>query len=66
MAINFDSMTKVIEGKTKAIYENPDDRKSVFMVFKDDITAGDGLKHDVITGKAMVDWQTNQIGRAHV
>ena len=60
MAINFDSMTKVIEGKTKAIYENPDDRKSVFMVFKDDITAGDGLKHDVITGKALVDWQTNR------
>jgi phosphoribosylaminoimidazole-succinocarboxamide synthase len=30
------------------------------MVFKDDITAGDGIKHDVIEGKALVDWQTNK------
>lgn len=60
MAINFDDLNKIIEGKTKVIYENPDDPKSVFMLFKDDITAGDGLKHDVIEGKALVDWQTNK------
>ena len=30
------------------------------MVFKDDITAGDGVKHDIITGKALVDWKTNR------
>jgi len=30
------------------------------MVFKDDITAGDGVKHDVIPGKALIDWKTNR------
>ena len=60
MAIDFDSLKVIIEGKTKIIYENPDDPKTVYMRFKDDITAGDGIKHDVIEGKALVDWQTNR------
>ena len=30
------------------------------MVFNDDITAGDGVKHDIIKGKALVDWKTNR------
>ncbi len=60
MALNFKSMKTIIEGKTKIIYENPDDPKTVFMFFKDDITAGDGIKHDVIQGKAFIDWQTNK------
>lgn len=50
---------KIAEGKTKIIYENSKDEKTVYMYFKDDITAGDGLKHDIIEGKALVDWQTN-------
>jgi phosphoribosylaminoimidazole-succinocarboxamide synthase len=60
MAIALEKLKKIAEGKTKIIYENPDDKKTVFMVFKDDITAGDGVKHDVIEGKALVDWQTNR------
>jgi phosphoribosylaminoimidazole-succinocarboxamide synthase len=60
MSIDFKSHKKLAEGKTKIIYENPKDPKSVFMVFKDDITAGDGVKHDVITGKALIDWKTNR------
>ncbi len=48
------------EGKTKIIYENSADPKTVYMVFKDDITAGDGAKHDVLQGKALIDWQTNK------
>lgn len=60
MALDFTKLNVIIEGKTKIIYENPDDPKTVFMVFKDDITAGDGVKHDVIQGKALVDWQTNK------
>jgi phosphoribosylaminoimidazole-succinocarboxamide synthase len=60
MAINFESMKKLAEGKTKIIYENPEDKKTVFMVFKDDITAGDGVKHDIIKGKALIDWKTNR------
>ncbi|MBU0478770.1 hypothetical protein KKC91_09425 [bacterium] len=60
MSINFESMDKIAEGKTKIIYRNPEDEKTVYMVFKDDITAGDGVKHDVIMGKALVDWKTNR------
>ena len=60
MGLNYNAFRKINEGKTKVIYENPDDVSSVYMVFKDDITAGDGVKHDVIEGKARVDWQTNK------
>jgi len=60
MALDLNSLNKLAEGKTKIIYENPQDSKSVYMVFKDDITAGDGAKHDVIQGKALVDWKTNR------
>jgi len=60
MTIDLSSLAIINEGKTKIIYENPDDAKTVFMVFKDDITAGDGAKHDVIEGKALVDWSTNR------
>ncbi len=60
MSLNFANRTRLNEGKTKVIYANPDDPKTVYMVFKDDITAGDGVKHDVIQGKALVDWQTNR------
>lgn len=60
MPIAFDALKKIAEGKTKIIYANPQDAKTVYMRFKDDITAGDGLKHDVIAGKSLVDWQTNR------
>jgi phosphoribosylaminoimidazole-succinocarboxamide synthase len=60
MSVDFSSLKKVAEGKTKIIYENPGDPKTAYMVFKDDITAGDGVKHDIIKGKALVDWKTNK------
>ncbi len=60
MTVDFSSLKKVAEGKTKIIYENPGDTKTAYMVFKDDITAGDGVKHDIIKGKALVDWKTNR------
>ena len=60
MTVDFSSLKKVAEGKTKIIYENPKDPKTAYMVFKDDITAGDGVKHDIIKGKALVDWKTNR------
>jgi len=60
MSTDFGRLKKLAEGKTKIIYENPKDKKTVYMVFKDDITAGDGAKHDVIKGKALVDWKTNR------
>ncbi len=60
MTINFNKLKKLAEGKTKIIFENPADPTTVFMVFKDDITAGDGVKHDILEGKALLDWQTNR------
>ena len=59
MSVDLSSLKKVAEGKTKIICENPEDPKTAYMVFKDDITAGDGVKHDIIKGKALVDWKTN-------
>ena len=53
-------MEKIVEGKTKIVYTNPEDPKTVYMVFKDDITAGDGVKHDILEGKALIDWKTNR------
>ncbi len=43
-------MDKLAEGKTKIIYDLGDG--TVHIVSKDDITAGDGEKHDIIKGKA--------------
>ncbi len=60
MINDFNKLDKIIEGKTKIIYAHPDDPTLVYMVFKDDITAGDGVKHDVLEGKAVLDWQTNR------
>ena len=60
MAIDFSKLRKLNEGKTKIIYLHPTDAKTVYMRFKDDITAGDGIKHDTIQGKAQLDWQTNR------
>ncbi len=52
------ALTKVIEGKTKVIWDAPDyvitdsDAPHVFIESKDDITAGDGAKRDQLEGKA--------------
>ena len=40
------------EGKTKKIHQLEGSSELVALVSKDDITAGDGAKHDVIAGKA--------------
>ncbi len=42
----------LIEGKTKVIGQIRNDPEKVMVVSKDDITAGDGAKHDIMTGKA--------------
>src|SRR5579872_1407171 len=46
------SLQLICEGKTKQIFALTDDPTHVRIVSKDDITAGDGAKHDVIHGKA--------------
>src|SRR3954452_2581362 len=42
----------VTEGKTKRIYRRDDGSDLVTVISKDDITAGDGAKHDVIPEKS--------------
>ncbi|MEE8397595.1 MAG: phosphoribosylaminoimidazolesuccinocarboxamide synthase [Desulfobacterales bacterium] len=58
--LDFSTMERIVEGKTKVIYANAEDPATVYMVFKDDITAGDGVKHDILEGKALTDWKTNR------
>jgi phosphoribosylaminoimidazole-succinocarboxamide synthase len=41
----------VTEGKTKKIYQVTGDSDLVTVISKDDITAGDGAKHDIISDK---------------
>lgn len=58
--VDLNSMKKIIEGKTKAVYANQEDETTVYLHFKDDITAGDGLQHDVIEGKSVINWKVNR------
>ncbi len=44
---------KIAEGKTKRVFESKNDNE-VILEFKDDITAGDGLKHDVVKDKGYI------------
>ncbi|HTK07663.1 MAG TPA: phosphoribosylaminoimidazolesuccinocarboxamide synthase [Ktedonobacteraceae bacterium] len=44
------------EGKTKRLYAYPADERLVYMIGKDQITAGDGARHNEIEGKSR--WST--------
>lgn len=44
---------RVAEGKTKIVLSSGEDDKAI-LVFKDDITAGDGKKHSVLSGKGRI------------
>lgn len=44
----------IVEGKTKKVYAVKNNSSLVVLVAKDDITAGDGAKHDVLLGKAIL------------
>jgi phosphoribosylaminoimidazole carboxylase/phosphoribosylaminoimidazole-succinocarboxamide synthase len=48
----------IAEGKTKIILATGQDPEKVLIRSKDDITAGDGAKHDLIEGKAGLATQT--------
>ena len=50
---------KLAEGKTKVIYPIPADKSLVRVVHKDDITAGDGAKHDILVDKGAWACQTS-------
>ena len=46
----------LVEGKTKQIYAHPDDKTLVYMLSKDQITAGDGVRRSELVGKSR--WST--------
>lgn len=46
------------EGKTKVIRASKQNPRHVLILSKDDITAGDGAKHDLIEGKAVLSTRT--------
>jgi len=48
----------IAEGKTKIIFATKNNPDKVHVVSKDDITAGDGAKHDLIEGKATLATRT--------
>lgn len=45
---------EVTRGKTKALYEHPDQSGLYIVASGDDITAGDGARHSVIPGKGRI------------
>ncbi len=51
---------KIAEGKTKIVYQDASDPGNAVLFFKDDITAGDGAKHDILKGKGKYDWRTTK------
>ena len=61
----------IAEGKTKQIYSHPSDVDLAIIVSKDDITAGDGARRNVITGKGLISGRTTAnnfalLTRAHI
>jgi amidophosphoribosyltransferase len=49
---------RLAEGKTKCIYAHPTDPALAVMVHKDDITAGDGARRNVLPGKSALSGRT--------
>ncbi|MBV8356016.1 MAG: hypothetical protein JO101_11890, partial [Candidatus Eremiobacteraeota bacterium] len=49
---------EITRGKTKILFEHPDQPDVIVMQSMDDITAGDGARHDVIEGKGRLAAQT--------
>jgi phosphoribosylaminoimidazole-succinocarboxamide synthase len=53
MDLNLKDKRPIAEGKTKKIFVH-DDPNKIILFFKNDITALDGLKHDIIPGKGYI------------
>ncbi len=51
----------IAEGKTKTVYAHPENPQLSLLYFKDDITAGDGAKHDVMKGKGAINCETSSL-----
>ena len=48
---------KIREGKTKIVFKHKDDETRALMAMKDVATAGDGVRKEVIPGKALATWE---------
>ncbi len=53
MAPDMNRRRKIYEGKAKDLYEGPEPGTLV-QYFKDDATAGDGAKHEILDGKGVL------------
>lgn len=49
----------IIEGKTKQVYDLPNEKGLCILLSKDRITAGDGVKAHDLAGKAEISNKTN-------
>ncbi|MEM0475577.1 MAG: phosphoribosylaminoimidazolesuccinocarboxamide synthase [Candidatus Norongarragalinales archaeon] len=56
--MRFEKGALIAEGKTKRVYEVKGDDQKAIIESKDDITAGDGARRDVIQGKGAISGRT--------
>ena len=56
--MNFEKGALIAEGKTKRVFEVKGDERRALVESKDDITAGDGVRHNVIAGKGAISGRT--------
>ncbi|MCD6302817.1 MAG: phosphoribosylaminoimidazolesuccinocarboxamide synthase, partial [Anaerolineae bacterium] len=49
---------KLAEGKTKVIYAHPDNPTLIYMMHKDNLSAGDGARRNVLPGKGAAACET--------
>lgn len=56
--MDIDKLEKLVEGKTKVVYAHPHNPNQNILYFKDDITAGDGAKRDLMLGKGEINCET--------
>ncbi len=56
--MDYEKGALIAEGKTKRVFELKEDARKALIESKDDITAGDGLRHNVISGKGGISGRT--------
>eukprot|EP01027_Heterolobosea_sp_BB2_P009610 GEZU01014154.1.p1 GENE.GEZU01014154.1~~GEZU01014154.1.p1 ORF type:complete len:433 (-),score=154.22 GEZU01014154.1:92-1390(-) len=57
-SVDVSKLTKIIEGKTKIVYQDPDNATHAIVVSKDRITAGDGARANEMAEKRIIATKT--------